>query len=526
MAGGKETPRQKMIGMMYLVLTALLALNVSKEILDAFVVVNNGLEQTDKNFSKNNDLLYKSLEKALSNDPVRAKEAVDNSKKVKKWAADIHKYIDDLKTELIVAEDQIPKEQAIKILDSLGVVQNKDKYDNATRIMCGDGTAGAKGKASELKNKLVQFKKDLLGVLKAEVQKTTNLGLATEDPPRKGTEVETWETQKFYHLPVAAQITVLSQLQTEVRNAEGTVLNELLKSIGAETIKVDKLAAQLVPSANVVAIGDEFVAKVFVAALNTSSIPDVAVNGRTITEVDENGFVVFKARPSSEGEQKIKASVKFKNAKGEDEVSDIEYVYNAVKPNAVVSPTQMNVFYIGVDNPVSISVAGSAPDKIDAKLAGADGSLSKVRPGEYIVKVNGGSKCTIPVSVKKSDGKGTTNMGAPEFRIKRIPDPVPMLLGKRSGESISIGELKSAGYISCVLENFDFKANFTIQSFEFGANIGGQFKTVPINGNKFDSQVATILNQVKPGGKIFFSDIKAKGPDGTTRTLNAAYKIR
>jgi gliding motility-associated protein GldM len=527
MAGGKETPRQKMIGMMYLVLTALLALNVSKEILDAFVVVNDGLVKTDKNFATNNALLYSSLEAQLKADPARAAKPVADSKKLKKWADDLHKLIADIKTELIVAEDQVTKEAAISKLDSLSALQNKDKYDNSTRIMCGETVDGSGGKARELKNKIIEFKKNLMSILPSEeVKKKTNLGLATEDPPRKGTGVETWETQKFYHLPVAAQIVVLTQLQTEVRNAEATVLNELFKSIGAEVIRVDKLAAQMVPSANVVALGDEFTAKIFVAALNNSTIPDVNVNGRTITEVDENGFVVFKARPSAEGEQKVKASVRFKNAKGVDETSEIEYAYTAVKPNAVVSPTKMNVFYIGVDNPVSISVAGSAPDKIEASLAGATGALTRVKGGDFIAKVTAGSKCTIPVSVKKLDGKGTTSMGAPEFRIKRIPDPTPMLLGKRSGESISIGELKSAGYISTVLENFDFAANFSVISFEFGANIGGMYKTALVNGNKFDSAVSALLNQVKPGARIFFSDIKAKGPDGSTRTLNASFKIK
>jgi gliding motility-associated protein GldM len=218
--------------------------------------------------------------------------------------------------------------------------------------------------------------------------------------------------------------------------------------------------------------------------------------------------------------------VKFKNADGVDEVSEKEFTYTAVKPNAVVSPTKMNVFYIGVDNPVSISVAGSAPDKIEASLTGATGSLTRVKGGDFIAKVTAGSKCTIPVSVKKLDGKGTSSMGAPEFRIKRIPDPTPMLLGKRNGEAISLGELKSAGYISAVLENFDFQANFSILSFEFGANIGGMYKTAQVNGNKFDGAVSALLNQVKPGARIFFSDIKAKGPDGSTRTLNASFKIK
>ena len=525
MSGGKETPRQKMIGMMYLVLTALLALNVSKEILEAFVVMNNGLVKTNTNFETNNKTLYAALKDQLSLEPTRAKIPFDNSVKVKKWSDEVHKLIHDIQVELISAEDQVGKEVADTLATKLGSVQNKDKYDNCTRIMCGEAPDGSGGKARILKDKLIAFKKNMLSVLPPEIAKKTQLGLDTNDPPKKGTAIDTWETNKFYHLPLAAQVSVLTQIQTEIRNAEGTVLNELVKSIGAKTIKVDKLAAQMIPSSSVVTLGDEFTAKIFVAAFNTSMTPNVTVNGRQITEVDENGSVVFKARPSSEGPQKVKASIKFVNADGKDEISDVEYEYMAIKPAAVVSPTKMNVFYIGVDNPVSVSVPGSDPTKVNATLVGAAGTISKVKAGEYIVKVTGGTKCTIPVSVSGASGK-SSSMGAPEFRVKRIPDPTPMLLGKKSGDAVSLGEIKSAGYLSAVLEGFDFQANFSIISFEFGANVGGLYKTAQVNGNRFDSAVNALLNQVKPGGKIFFGDIKARGPDGSVRTLTAQYKVK
>ncbi len=525
MSGGKETPRQKMIGMMYLVLTALLALNVSKEILEAFVVMNNGLVKTNTNFETNNKTLYAALKDQLSLEPTRAKIPFDNSVKVKKWSDEVHKLIHDIQVELISAEDQVGKEVADTLASKLGSVQNKDKYDNCTRIMCGEAPDGSGGKARILKDKIIAFKKNMLSVLPPEIANKTQLGLDTNDPPKKGAGVETWETNKFYHLPLAAQVSVLTQIQTEIRNAEGTVLNELVKSIGAKTIKVDKLAAQMIPSSSVVTLGDEFTAKIFVAAFNTSMTPNVTVNGRQITEVDENGSVVFKARPSSEGPQKVKASIKFVNADGKDEISDVEYEYMAIKPAAVVSPTKMNVFYIGVDNPVSVSVPGSDPTKVNATLVGAAGTISKVKAGEYIVKVTGGTKCTIPVSVSGASGK-SSSMGAPEFRVKRIPDPTPMLLGKKSGDAVSLGEIKSAGYLSAVLEGFDFQANFSIISFEFGANVGGLYKTAQVNGNRFDSAVNALLNQVKPGGKIFFGDIKARGPDGSVRTLTAQYKVK
>lgn len=526
MAGGKETPRQKMIGMMYLVLTALLALNVSKDILEAFVVVNNGLVQTDKNFTNNNSILYQSISDQLAVQPDRARAAADGAAKLKKWADELHQYINEIKSELIQAEDEIPKDQADRILDSLGNVQNKDKYDNSTRIMTGPEGNGKSGRAVELKQKINEYKANLISLL-PEKAKNTNLGLNTDDPPRKpgAVDVETWETQKFYHLPVAAQIVVLSQLQSEVRNAEGTVLNELFKSIGATAIKVDKLEAQMVPSANVVTVGDEFTAKIFVAALNTSDAPSVSVNGREVTETDESGFVVYKSRPTAEGPQKIKATVRFKDAEGKDATSEKEFEYMAIKPVAVVSPTKMNVFYIGVDNPVSISVPGADPSKVQATLSGAEGSLTKVSGGDYVVKVNGGTKCTIPVSVKSAEGK-TTNMGAPEFRIKRIPDPVPMILGKKSGESLTAAEIKAAGGVAAVLENFDFAAKFTVTGYEFGMNVNGVYVPVQVTGNAFNDAVLSQLNKVKPGTRVFFSDIKAKGPDGSVRTLNASYKIR
>jgi gliding motility-associated protein GldM len=524
MSGGKETPRQKMIGMMYLVLTALLALNVSKEILEAFVVMNNGLVKTNTNFETNNTTLYAALKDQLALEPARAKIPYENSVKVKKWSDEVHKLIHEIQVELISAEDQVGKEVADTLASRLGSVQNKDKYDNCTRIMCGEAVDGSGGKARILKDKLIAYKKNLLSVLAPEVAKKTQLGLDTNDPPKHGTGVETWETNKFYHLPLAAQVSVLTQIQTEIRNAEGAVLNELVKSIGAKTIKVDKLAAQMIPSSSVVTLGDEFTAKIFVAAFNSSMTPDVSVNGRQITEVDENGSVVYKARPSSEGPQKIKASVKFINAEGKDEVSDVEYEYMAIKPAAVVSPTKMNVFYIGVDNPVSISVPGSDPTKVDASLTGAPGVLTKVKAGEYIVKLTGGSNCTIPVSVKNSAGKASS-MGAPSFKVKRIPDPVIKIFSLKSGDQITLDNLNSAPYLTAALENFDFQANFNIVSYEFQANIGGLLKTEQANGNRFTPGVLTLLKQTKPGTKIYF-EAKAKGPDGSTRTLTAQYKIK
>lgn len=527
MAGGKETPRQKMIGMMYLVLTALLALNVSKEILDAFVIMNNGLVSTDQNFSTRNAALYNAFERAAKEDPGRAAEKNKNAKQVGEWANELHNYIQELKYELIMEDEKCPKDSAMIWAQDMSRLNSKDKYDNSTRILCGDGTAGSKGKASDLKAKIDEFKTKVVTVIPPEFRSNVKIGLNTEDPKSSGTQVKTWELEKFYHSPLAAVISILTQIQTEVRNTEGEVVNELFKTIAATVIKVDELEAKAIPNANIVTLGDEFQAEIFVAAKNNSMVPKVTVNGRSITELTPGGGgVLFKDRPNSEGEKKLTAMVEYKNAKGRDTVSKVEFVYTATKPIATVSPTKMNVFYIGVDNPVSISAPGMSASNIQATISGGGGTLKPDGQGGYVVTVTTQGKCKIDVAGKNTSGKGNNNLGSYEFRVKSIPDPTIQLLGKKSGESITKAEAEAGGAITAVLENFDFQANFRILGYEFGLIAGDKTIPIQIEGSKFNDQIKAQLAKAKPGNRIYFGDIRAQGPDGKVRYLSATYKIK
>jgi gliding motility-associated protein GldM len=527
MAGGKETPRQKMIGMMYLVLTALLALNVSKEILDAFVTMNNGLVTTDQNFETRNAALYAAFNRAEKDDPGRATELNKKAKQISQWADALHTDIQNLKIELIIADEACPEDSAKIWAQDMSRLNSKDKHDNSTRILCGDGTAGAKGKASDLKDKINKFKSDITNAIPADFRSNLKIGLDTDDPKRTGSEVKTWELDKFYHSPLAAVISILTQIQTEVRNAEGEAVNELFKTIAATTIKIDELEAKAIPNANIVTLGDEFTAEIFVAAKNNSMVPKVTVNGRQITELSAGGGgVIFKDRPNSEGEKKLTALVEFKNAKGRDTTSKVEFVYTATKPIATVSPTKMNVFYIGVDNPVSISAPGMSAANLNAVISGGGGTLTKDASGGYIVKVSTQGKCKIDVSGKNTSGKGNNNLGSYEFRVKSIPDPSIQLLGKKSGEAITKAEAEAAGAITAILENFDFQANFRILGYEFGLIAGDKTIPIQVEGSKFNDQIKAQINKAKPGNRMYFGDIRAQGPDGKIRYLSATYKIK
>jgi gliding motility-associated protein GldM len=190
--------------------------------------------------------------------------------------------------------------------------------------------------------------------------------------------------------------------------------------------------------------------------------------------------------------------------------------YTVGAPMATVSPTKMNVFYIGVDNPVDITVSGVSAANVIPSVTG--GSISG-SAGHYIVKPNGapGSKAMVNVSAKMPDGT-TKAMGKMEFRVKRVPDPVAKYIGSKGGP-MTLGQAKVGAGINCELENFDFDLKFVITSFSMGANIGGEYKGADCTGPGFNSNAKDILARLKTGSKVFFDNIKAKGPDGTSRTL-------
>jgi len=186
----------------------------------------------------------------------------------------------------------------------------------------------------------------------------------------------------------------------------------------------------------------------------------------------------------------------------------------------------MNVFYIGVDNPVSISAPGMSASSLQAVLTGGGGTLKPDGQGGYVVNVTTQGKCKIDVSGKNTSGKGNNNLGSYEFRVKSIPDPSIQLLGKKSGESITKAEAEAAGAITAILENFDFQANFRILGYEFGLIAGDKTIPIQVEGSKYNDQVRAQIAKAKPGNRMYFGDIRAQGPDGKIRYLSATYKLK
>lgn len=536
MGGGKLPPRQKMIGMMYLVLTALLAMNVSKDILDAFVLINEGLEVTNANFKNKNENIYAAFDKAKMNDPIKVTPYWKKSQQAKRLADELDQHLEDLKKFLIRETDA--KEDSsefetdsirLRADDSKYNVGSKDNYDIPTNILIGEPASPKEGPntAKELKEKIKLFREDLINLIEDPATRASmNIGLNTEDFGNNASgDYETWETGWFYHVPLAAVITALSKIQSDVRNAEGDIIKTLYQNISADDFKFDTLAAKVIPSSKIVFVGEEYRADVIVAAYSTTVDPILEI-GKVDSGVVKNpdttgvsisrGIATFATKPRAEGKVDWGGVIKIKKPDGTYQPYPFSESYMVMKAALVVSPSSMNLFYRGVDNPVEIAVPGVAPEKI--KVSMTNGSISGSK-GVYKVQPGKDKECVISVSADM-DGK-IQRFGEKKFRVKNVPDPKASFAGSFGG-TVQLTQLKAAKAMIAKLENFEFEGvRFDIMSYDVSAVLKGNLVTKSIKGANVSDDLKQIINNLKSGNKFYFENIKAKGPDGSVRDLGS-----
>lgn len=537
MASGKQTPRQKMINMMYLVLTAMLALNISKDILEAFVIVNEGMVVQKQNIESVNGRLYGDFEqqKMLYKDNFdRIKPYYDKAQMLRKESNELVEYVEGMKAELIAQVMELPKEEVLaKKMTARDLGDNLDNYDiPANYFGTSDETKVANGTAqvSELRKKLTDYRDKLNSTAYLRDKKDTSqlqLNIDTGDQIgfKEGNKVK-WEMFFFNpHLPVPAALTELTKWQNNVRNAEASMLRYLYNAISANSYKFDAIKAAIIPKSNVVFSGNNFEADIFLAAYNTTENPVIIANGSTVTEF-QDGRGLYKIQASGEGEKIVSGVIKIKDPiTGSEREEAFETKYQVAKPMMSVTPDAMNVFYRGLDNPITVSVPGVAPNQISASCAGCNG-FTPAGNGKYVVKPGAGNEANISVSVKKSDGT-TQSMGVAKFRVKRIPDPTIKFSNKKNNEVLSIAEATSGGALIPVLEDFDFNVYAVIKEFTVSFDNGsGSIYDKKCSGNQIPGDVAGMMKRIPKGKKLYFDNIKVSMPDNTVRTSSAVYTIR
>lgn len=538
MSGGKQTPRQKMIGMMYLVLTALLALNVSKEIINSFMVIETGLITTNKGIDNKNGILYTQFDLAMLNDEKKTAPLFNKAMEIKKESQRIYDYVqkikNDLKTEVQFGTGAGEAEHQIGDTLRSTLIDKPDDYDVPTHYMIGDDPAniGPEAAAAVLKKELQGYKKFINDRSSPESQEKMKNNLAAFDCVDQWNQSEekdvSWEWYNFYHMPIVAMLANLTRIQVDIKNAEGDAVNELLSSVSKNDFKFDTLAAKVVAPTSYVLSGDKYSANLFVAAFSTTQDPEIwlcdydSVTKQPKGPIDSTtvkvsrGIGTYEVPASSVGLQTWKGLIRVKKPDNSYESYPFKSEYIVAAPSAAVFLEKMNVFYIGVDNPITISAAGVAPGDLQPSING--GSMrSTGKPGQYIVTVSSGTKATINVGAKLNNVQ--KSMGSFEFRIKRVPDPVAYVGNIKGDGLMTKGELLAASGVFARMEGFDFDLSFSVVSFVMSMNVSGVFVEKKANGPAITPEMKTMLQGAKPGNKVFFEQVTVKGPDGSIRKI-------
>ncbi len=575
MAGGKETPRQKMIGMMYLVLTALLALNVSKDILDAFIQIDDGLAITNQVLEDKAKSTLSALQNPQKGEEEKAKPYAAKAAEVEAWSLEMMSYIEQMKARVMASshngnadgtgyEEYMEGDKSIrpgKVVEGKAVLTKKDENQNNTSLLVGSDPKNPRTdpfSANALRNELNKYKAKLLGIkvprsgdstgtknftlpddVKASIESTFSF------PSGMGHDnIEAvWETHNFYHMPLVAVIANLSKIQTDVMNAKNNVMASLASGINASDLKFTDVTVAVVPQQSYVIKGDEYSVEVFLAAYNKTSQTKIYMGGQYNGDTKPTNPSAFT--PSGDGiASNADGKCVFKTSTGGMSLGPHGYTgmiaymkegQEAYIPFAtppffvgeaalVVSPTNMNVFYRGLDNPVEISVPGV--DKSALKVSMDGGSISGPgSDGTYNVKPGEAREATIRVSAK-INGKDT-QMPVKKFRIKSIPDPVPSFAGKKpSDNAITTGELGTALGIKAAMENFDFPVTATVTSFTLSIYVSGSWKDYASNGRELSAEGKAALGRLKKGEKFYLEKIMCNMPDGTQRKLsNISLKV-
>jgi len=517
-----------MIGMMYLVLTALLALNISKDVLDAFVNVDESLAMTTTAMASKTGTLYSEFDLAKSIDPQKVESYWQRAQQAKAMAASMHHYLDSIKSVLVSSTEDIPMEQADTM--QLRHVSKKDAYDMPTHIMMGDGE-GSKGAAATLKKRLVTYQEQMRMLL--DPADRNALGTTIDVADRKMKDATTtWEANMFYHTPLAATMTILSKLQGDVATMEQEVVNRLFRSFNKKDFFFDTIAATVLPQSNYVLQGEKYTADIIVAAYSTTRSPGIRIGKLNADESQlqsvsatvpgVNGMGRYEVAASREGVFTYEGMVDLTDAEGRVKSYPFRSEYIVARPSLVVSATSMNQFYKGVENPVSISVPGIPAERIRATITGGN-TLRKTGSQDYVADITPSSPATVNVNVSAVMDDGTTrNMGTMEFRVSRLPKPALTLNGKEGTIRMTPNELKAQlGLSSRYDPSFAFNGVCNIKRFNviIFDNQGNIVKRDQFTSNRFGPELKSALDKVRKGFRITFEDVRAVGVDEVEHTL-------
>ena len=528
MAGYKETPRQKMIGMMYLVLTALLALNVSKQILDAFIVVNESMEVTNSNFSKKLDVSYTKFEKQYRNDETKVKPYWDKVVKARQLSKELEQFVDSMKFLVVKRSTGLASYDSAKKIP-LNMIKRLDDYNTPTNFFMGSSEDGSVGEGKVLKAKIDQYKAKMFELVSEKNRNTIKMGLETEGKYQDATkQPQNWIQHNFYHTILAATVTILNKIKAEVYNAEFDVVNSIISEVSAEDYKFDVIQAKVIPESRFVFSGESYNAEIIVAAYETKGkivgkwVPGTDIltqageaNARVIEGPD--GIVKLSIPAGGVGVQKFAGFLEVMDPSGALKKYPFNEEYVVAKRSVSISPSQMLVFYKGVPNPLKVVVPGGGSD---VQVVSSFGTITK-SDTNYIVNVppsliGGPTSAVVTVSATYGDKKVT--LGSETFRLKSIPEP-DVSIGGYLIPNVSKAQLLANPVVySTRPPGFDLPATYKVTAFTFITNNSdGSLFEKTAKGKALTEDMIKALKNARSNQQIMIVDIKVDAPDGTRK---------
>jgi gliding motility-associated protein GldM len=511
-----------MINMMYLVLTALLALNVSVEVLNAFKTVNHSIEKSNSVIDEKNKLTYDAFAREVNDQQTMAKAKVwqPSALQVQKLSADLSIYLDQLKEKLIAeSSPKVNKEGKREFADG--------NLDAATRLMDKDG------EGPKLYAKLKQYRLDLLGVIdpskfpnesdktKDDLKKQQDefahrLPLDTRIPPSESGNTaissdsgKNWTVRYFHMTPTIAALTILSKFQSDVKNSESQVVDFLHKQVGEVKVIFDKFEPLVSPSATYLMPGDILEVKAGIGAFSAAAKPKIYING-SVQTVGDDGTADWKSPVNSTGN----VNVKIEYTKPDGSIGTItkDVKYTVGQPSgASVFLEKMNVLYVKEENPIKISGGSVGREKVHVSFT--NGEITHGDGDEWIAVPTTPGMGKIIVD---ADGKKTYF----DMRVKYLPNPTGFVGGKTGG-GISAAEFKANGGMIAKLDNTEFISPFKVVSYKVAA-LGGPisaYREANNEGNRWSGAAASLISQAGPGTNVFFDNVRVVGKDGRVREL-------
>ena len=496
-------PRQKMINMMYLVLTALLALNVSAEILNAFKTVNKSLETTNKTVNHSTETIMKSLQDKMS-DPANAERArkwYPKAEQVLQISKKAYDWIQGVKNDIIKQGGGDPESHSFKA----------DNLEIATHLMI------EQKKGQELLKVLQEFKKSILKDVDPSIDSafSSNLPLNFDIPKTESASNNTFELAYFHMVPTVAALTILSKFQNDIKTSENKIIQYCHNKVGEVQVVFDTYNAFANTDKSYIMPGEEMEITAAVGAFSKAALPQITIDGAP-QALEADGAAHRKVRASEAlGKHTVHVEIKYKDQEGKDQIAKKEIEYTVGQSAASIALDKMNVLYIGVDNPITISTTGGGSERVQATMTGSGGSLINNGGGHFTAKPTQiTDECWINVTV---DGKLA---GKSKFRVRTIPTPIATVGGVMSNENMTVGQFKAQSGVAAFSPNFPFDLKYTVTGFTLVTdNDDGDLEEAVCQGPAWNEKAQKLINNLKSGRTISIENIRAVGPDGRSQKL-------